>query len=59
MLVLRRKQGEKIVIGDNIEVIFDNIDNHSIKVLVKAPKDVKIMRGELVDKEKVKRTQVA
>lgn len=48
MLVLKRKEGESIVIGDNIEVIIGEIVNGSVKVSIKAPNSMKIIRKELL-----------
>lgn len=47
MLVLTRKVGESIIIGDNIEVKIVAIDGDQIKVGITAPNDVKIYRDEI------------
>lgn len=47
MLVLSRKLGEKIVIGDNIEITVVDIDRGKIRLGIEAPKDVPIFRSEL------------
>lgn len=47
MLVLTRKVGESIIIGDNIEVKIVAIDGDQIKVGINAPNDVKIYRDEI------------
>jgi len=49
MLVLSRKEKESLLIGDNIEIIIQSIDKDSVKIAIVAPKDVKIMRKELVE----------
>lgn len=46
MLVLSRKVGEKIMIGDNITLIVRSIEGHRIKLGIDAPKVVKVVRGE-------------
>ncbi|MGL5616284.1 MAG: carbon storage regulator CsrA [Sarcina sp.] len=48
MLVLSRKKGESIVIGDNIEVTVIKLDDGTVKLAVNAPKDVSIFRKELL-----------
>lgn len=48
MLVLSRKLGERIVIGDNIVVTVVEIDRGKIRLGIDAPKEVAIYRGELV-----------
>lgn len=47
MLVLTRKVGESIIIGDNIEVKIVAIDGDQIKLGINAPNDVKIYRDEI------------
>ncbi|SHI43378.1 carbon storage regulator, CsrA [Clostridium cavendishii DSM 21758] len=48
MLIVTRKQGEGIVIGDNIEISVIKLDNGSVKLAINAPKEVKILRKELL-----------
>ncbi len=52
MLVLSRKLGESILIGDNIVVKVVGIDNGLIKLGIDAPRDVTIVRNELIEKVK-------
>lgn len=47
MLVLSRKAGEKLVIGENIVVEIVKIQGNRITLGIAAPADVKILRGEL------------
>ena len=47
MLVLSRKEGEKLVIGDNITLVVSKIAGNRVTVGIEAPSDVKIFRGEL------------
>ena len=49
MLVISRKINEKIKIGDNIEVYVISIDKNQIKLGIEAPKEVTILRGELIE----------
>ncbi len=49
MLVLSRKEGEKLIIGDNITLVVSKISGNRITLGIEAPADVKIMRGELKD----------
>ena len=41
------KEGEKILIGDGIVVMVVYIDRGKVRIGIEAPKDVKILRGEL------------
>ena len=47
MLVLSRKVGQKIVIGDNITIVVNKVAGNRISLGVEAPSDVRIVRGEL------------
>ncbi|RLT20323.1 MAG: carbon storage regulator [Planctomycetota bacterium] len=48
MLVLSRKLGEKIYIGDNICITVVDIDRGKIRLGIEAPRDVSIYRQELL-----------
>ncbi|MCE9606774.1 MAG: carbon storage regulator [Planctomycetia bacterium] len=47
MLVLSRKQGEQIRIGDNIVITVQRLSGNRVSLGIEAPSDCKIMRGEL------------
>jgi carbon storage regulator len=47
MLVLSRKIGESISIGDNINIKVVSIEKGSVKLGIDAPKNVIILREEL------------
>lgn len=47
MLVLSRKEGEKLVIGDNITVVVSRVAGNRVTLGIEAPSDVRIVRGEL------------
>lgn len=53
MLVINRKSNESIIIGDNIEIIVSSVDGDRVKLCINAPKDVPIMRKELLEAKKV------
>ncbi len=48
MLVLSRKLGESIVIGDNIRVTVVGVNGGKIRIGIEAPQDVLVLREELV-----------
>jgi carbon storage regulator len=48
MLVLSRKLGEKIYIGDNICITVVDVDRGKIRLGIEAPRDIPIYRHELV-----------
>lgn len=48
MLVLTRKIGESVLIGGEIEVTLLDIKGDSIRLGVKAPRETRIQRSEIV-----------
>ncbi|MBQ8780923.1 MAG: carbon storage regulator [Oscillospiraceae bacterium] len=53
MLVITRKKDEGIFIGDDIKVTVIEIAKDRIRIGIDAPSDVKIVRNELRDTEKL------
>ncbi len=47
MLVLSRKVGEAIHIGEQITVVVSRIDGNRVRLALNAPRDVHIVRSEL------------
>ena len=47
MLVLTRKESQRINIGNGIVVIVNKIKGNSVRIGIEAPDDVPIRRGEL------------
>jgi carbon storage regulator len=47
MLVLSRKVGERIHVGDNIILEIRRIAGNRVTLALEAPRDVRILRGEL------------
>lgn len=52
MLVLTRKRGQSILVQNDIEIYISSIEGDSVKVGIRAPEDVVILRKELVDEVK-------
>ena len=48
MLILRRKSGESIVIGEDIRVTVLDINEGSVRLAIDAPKVIPILRSELL-----------
>lgn len=48
MLILRRRPGETLLIGDNITLRVLETSDGSVRLAIDAPREVKILRGELV-----------
>lgn len=49
MLVLSRKIGDKILIGDTITIVVNRISGNRIALAIDAPADMRIVRGELAE----------
>ncbi len=47
MLILSRKAGEAILIGDNIRVVIIASDRRGVRIGIEAPTDVGILREEI------------
>ncbi|MBI1900899.1 MAG: carbon storage regulator [Planctomycetia bacterium] len=51
MLVLSRTQGQRIVIGEDIVVTVNKVDGNRVSVGIDAPREVRVLRGELADSD--------
>lgn len=49
MLVLKRKVGEKVIIGDDIEVHVLAVEGETVKLGFVAPKEIEILRSEVFE----------
>jgi carbon storage regulator len=52
MLIITRKKGESLMIGDDIEITISKIEDGSVKIGIQAPKEVSILRKELLEEIK-------
>lgn len=52
MLVLGRRPGEYVVINENIIVKVVKDEKSGLRLAIDAPRDIRIVRGELFEKEK-------
>ena len=55
MLILTRRTGERIRIGNDIEVVVRRVSGSRVTLAIEAPRDISILRGELeqyTDQEK-------
>lgn len=53
MLVLTRKAGEEILIGDNIRLTLVRIQGNRVRVGIEAPDSVRVVRGELAASSRI------
>lgn len=49
MLILTRQVGEDIVIGEAVTVIVLGIKQGQVRLGIQAPKQIKVLRGELLE----------
>ncbi len=47
MLVMSRRQGETILIGDQIEIVIAHIGRSRVKVGIRAPREMPVMAREV------------
>jgi carbon storage regulator len=52
MLVLTRRTGEVVTIGDDIEVVVIDIKGKQIRLGIKAPEELKVHRKEVYERLK-------
>jgi carbon storage regulator len=52
VLVLTRKKGQSIIIGDNIKIKIVSINPSGVEIGIEAPRDINIVREELLEKVK-------
>jgi carbon storage regulator len=48
MLILQRKAGESLMIGDDVTISVLSVDGARVRLAISAPKDTRILRSELV-----------
>jgi carbon storage regulator len=53
MLVLTRKEGERIRIGDDITIIIARVQGDRVRVGIEAPDSIKVVREELLERTPV------
>ncbi len=52
MLVLTRKTGEGIIIGDDIKITIVELKSGGVRIGIDAPRDIKVHRQEVFDRIK-------
>ncbi|RMH83812.1 MAG: carbon storage regulator [Calditrichaeota bacterium] len=59
MLVLTRRVGETICIGDDIKITVVDIDGKQVKIGIRAPRQVSVYRKEVYDRIKQENLRAA
>ncbi|WP_261166273.1 carbon storage regulator CsrA [Microbacterium sp. Marseille-Q6965] len=59
MLVLTRRIGESLLIGDDVEVTVLDVKGDSIRIGIRAPRETRIQRSEIVDAVRAENAQAA
>jgi carbon storage regulator len=49
MLVVTRRKGQRIVIGNDIEVVVSGISGSTVKLAIIAPRTIPVLRGEVFE----------
>ncbi|MBM3783537.1 MAG: carbon storage regulator [Acidobacteria bacterium] len=55
MLIIRRRRGESIIIGDDVEIEILETSPTQVKIGIRAPKEVTVLRSEIRDTRDVNR----
>ena len=59
MLILTRKPGESIYIGEDVKITIVEIRGHQIRVGIEAPKDMRIYREEIFKQIRTENAEAA
>ncbi|TNF92036.1 MAG: carbon storage regulator [Gammaproteobacteria bacterium] len=59
MLILTRRVGETLMIGDNVSVTVLRVKGNQVRLGVNAPKDVSVHREEIYDRIKREQNQAS
>ena len=59
MLILQRKPGESLVIGEDISITVVSVEGGRVRLAISAPQDVPILRSELLDATAANRDSAA
>ncbi len=59
MLILRRKTGESLVVNGDIRITVAESSSDGVRLAIEAPKDVRILREELIEAGKANREAAA
>jgi len=55
MLILNRRQGERIRIGDDVEISVLLVNGNQVRIGINAPRDVQVHRQEIYERIQAER----
>ncbi len=58
MLILTRRIGESLIIGDDATVIVLEVNGNQVRLGIKAPKDLEVHREEIYNKIQREKTKI-
>lgn len=59
MLVLTRRIGESLLIGDDVEVTVLDVKGDSVRIGIRAPRETRIQRAEIVEAVRAENAEAA
>ncbi|ADY55419.1 carbon storage regulator [Syntrophobotulus glycolicus DSM 8271] len=59
MLVVGRKPGEYVMIDDTIKIKVVRTEDGCLRLAIQAPREMRILRGEIYEKEKRKKVRLS
>ena len=59
MLILQRKPGESVVIGEEISISVVSVEGGRVRLAISAPQEIPILRSELLDATAANRDSAA
>ena len=59
MLILQRKPGESVVIGEDISISVVSVEGGRVRLAISAPQEIPILRSELLDATEANRDSSA
>jgi carbon storage regulator len=57
MLILTRKVGETLMVGEDVTVTVMAVNGNQVRIGINAPKDVEVHREEIYERIKEEKTQ--
>lgn len=59
MLFLTRRVGQSLMVGDNIEIVVEDVRGRTVKLGIRHPSTVQVLRRELFDRIRAENIEAA